>query len=793
MVNPETFLITNEYVRQALNYLVQSTAIERINPLQYLQIVEAYMLTSDFTFFPHPRQFALNDLLSSVIKDQYDHQRDLHSLPSVKRGINLKAAFVVIKGDAVVGVPDLIGWSWLYFHYVEINLHVSQQLFCETVNFDDRTIRRYQNDTIDQLTKHLIRMEQESREFRHKHILYLQLPHQGNVSDLIERDQGLEQLRSSKSKHFQIVGAPGIGKTEFTEYFLQELIGNNELHQIIWFKSPKTIENVKSYLQERLLVENTNITIAEYISIRKVAIVIDGSENLQKDLIALQEFLQNFSNAYIFLISHFVYPLSNCLQVNLREISLSASQEMLRILNPKYKEFSESIDYTRTIWPSIGGNPLAIKLLSQNWSVLDIQSATLMTLDQIFSKVYSSLIPSERLAWLILALLNNSSLTFIDVAEIDSPHVDMDDFVMLSRLCITTTHFDNPNIGLTHSAYRYIQYKYESSLELQSAFSMFMKHTNWNAEKYSELILVLVESVLLTDWIDIDPDYLLEATHKFWEVGLLKGHYTKWYSILSKYQSKLKFDNLDLVRGYGICQRYLGQWAQSYAVFMSVVEYAGHHGEFLFQAKALVDLAILLRYQGEYENALRTLNHINTLPSATLDDNTRNRFTIEHIELALESNALIDARILLKNLPAYEPRKDILQIEIYAKEPTLSINMAIVTSLADNLLFNFAHSPSIVSRVHILVGRILERNSDIESAIKHLSIALSLLLEQDNDPFALARTQSNLAGLFINNNQLSEARKLLNSAEYIQRQIRDRVGLAVTMHNKHVVDRKIVN
>ena len=66
-------------------------------------------------------------------------------------------------------------------------------------------------------------------------------------------------------------------------------------------------------------------------------------------------------------------------------------------------------------------------------------------------------------------------------------------------------------------------------------------------------------------------------------------------------------------------------------------------------------------------------------------------------------------------------------------------------------------------------------------------------MDLDNDPFALARTQTNLAALFITSNQLIDAQELLKSAENIQRKIGDRVGLAATMHNEHVLGRKIVN
>ncbi len=458
------------------------------------------------------------------------------------------------------------------------------------------------------------------------------------------------------------------------------------------------------------------------------------------------------------------------------------------------KQYFENMDFNRIIWRSIGGNPLAIKLLAQNVSIFDFESAALMTLDELFFAVYGSLKPSEQLAWLILALLNGSPTTLNELSQINSPLVNTKDFIALGRLHIAAkVQFDNATIGLTLSACRYIQYQYESNLELQNAFNKFMEHLNWNNDGSPEINLTLIESVLSTDWLYTRSDYRLEAAHQFWNLGILRNHYAKWHSILSQYNREISPNNVDLVIGHGVCQRYLGLWSQAYSTFMSVVQYAGRQGYFLRQAESLLELSILLRYQGDYEGAIEVLDHIGSMTSSSLTTDIQQRHLIERIELAIETNNLQDAKAFLSDLSDKESRKNILQLEMYAKISISVVDMYSAVLLSDKLFLDFGHSASITARIHILMGRIREKNSDIELAIKHLSIALSLLLEQDNDPFALARTQSNLAGVLIGNNRLNEARQLLNSAKYIQRQIEDRVGLAVTMHNEHVVDRKIVN
>jgi len=221
VVEAERLLITVEYVRQALDALIE-TGQEGINPLQYLHLVDEYTLKADFSFIQNPRQFALNEILVSLIREHYEHLRSLFDMPVPQIGVDLATAAAVTQEDAANSNPDLLGWSWLYFHYVEDSLHISQQWFCDIVKLDDRTVRRYQNNSIGQLTKQLTQLEQEAREVHHRRILTLRLPHQGSISTLFERDHELEIIRNSSSKHICVSGVSGIGKSAFVEFFCKK-------------------------------------------------------------------------------------------------------------------------------------------------------------------------------------------------------------------------------------------------------------------------------------------------------------------------------------------------------------------------------------------------------------------------------------------------------------------------------------------------------------------------------------------------------------------------------------------
>ncbi len=271
------------------------------------------------------------------------------------------------------------------------------------------------------------------------------------------------------------------------------------------------------------------------------------------------------------------------------------------------------------------------------------------------------------------------------------------------------------------------------------------------------------------------------------------GHFAIWHTILKEFGEDVQLDNIDLAIGFALCQRHLGQWADAQAVLADVVKITGIAGDFEHQAEALLEWAILMRWQGKYKGATEALDHVKVLVNSNLAGQISDRLIIENIEILLEQNRTEDAWTLIEQVWQFEPRKQVLMVEICARESVPRVGSETIQRMGQELLSRYESYSSISSRLHLLMGRIAEKQNDLTFAIKHLSIALSLLTDQDNNPFALARTQSNLASLFIHTNQLTDAQMLINSAKNIQRQIGDRVGPATSMHNEHTIQRKIVS
>lgn len=787
MVTIEQILVTEDYVREALDSILHGVSSEHINPLQELQLIDIHMASADFKFFRRPRYHALHDILLSMIQSFYLDLRTLLHLNSLEMPISMSVAIDAIKEDSEGGNANLIGWSWLYFHYVESQLNISQIKFCELASIETRSIRRYQVRAVRQLTNQIIKKEQISRESQRRNRLFQQLPHKGKVPTLFERDEQLNEIRKSESRHYHIIGSGGIGKSIFVEASLIGKIETDEVDQIIWLDSPNSIDTIMLSVRERLLTSDSKISVRDFLSLKVVAIVLDDANALVVDMIQLEYMLSEFSNAYIYITSQIFTSIGNCLQVKLAELSLSSVQELTRSLNVIF----DADTYSQLIWRFVGGNPLAIELTVKNHMFFELQQASLLTLTRLFSGLFTNLAPSARLAWLVLAILKENSF---EISNLDDSYISIDDYTILIRIGVAeSSNSKDSFFGLTISARYYIRSCYLTNPDLQKLLQQLVIKLNSSNNFSLRGSLLLAESILSCDWLALSNVEYWECSTNFWREGVRHGHYSKWYTILSVFSSNLSHANLALAIGYGICTKLSGKWSDAGEIFSAIAQYAGMHGIFTQQSEALCELAILFRYQGNYKNALLTLDYIHSFAEVNISHDTSQKILLERIEIALELNNVFEVNRLLQFIADNAAQRLVYQLEISIRDTINRLPIPFIESIGDTLESLFVDNYSLKARVHVLMGRIYQATHNFESSVKHLSIALSFLNDLDNDPFALARTQSNLAAVLIQTMNMTQSSQLLESAERIQRIIGDRVGLAATLHNRNVLLRKIVD
>lgn len=242
-----------------------------------------------------------------------------------------------------------------------------------------------------------------------------------------------------------------------------------------------------------------------------------------------------------------------------------------------------------------------------------------------------------------------------------------------------------------------------------------------------------------------------------------------------KYAIEISEDRIDLVLGFGICLRCLAQWQTAQEVFESLIEFTGRHGLFPAQLTARLELARLYRFKGDYTQAQAIRSKLKTLQADSSAE-----IVMEDVEIALDLGNVDQALHLIGTLPN-SPRT--LFLKLIAQVEGKQANVYEITSLADQVIQAIPGNTAIIARVHTAIGRTYESLPDIEMAKAHYSLAVRLLEERDNDPYGLARAQSNLGAFLLQTTEVESARILLESAFAIQRVIKDHVGLAITQHN----------
>ncbi|MEZ4666945.1 MAG: tetratricopeptide repeat protein [Anaerolineae bacterium] len=223
----------------------------------------------------------------------------------------------------------------------------------------------------------------------------------------------------------------------------------------------------------------------------------------------------------------------------------------------------------------------------------------------------------------------------------------------------------------------------------------------------------------------------------------------------------------------------MSRWTEAQTIFLQLIDFSGQVGLFAKQIESRLELATLMRYCGEFNKFESIIDQLKLKLT-----NIPHEITTEEIELALELGNFDHAENLLSILPN-SPRKDILRLSVDVLSGAADDEH--LHSLAEKIIMTFPDNSSVKARVHGLLGKRYEQLDNWEHAKAHFVLALELLTEADNDPFGLARSQTNLAALLMSMGNFDEANSLLQSASHIQNVIKDYVGLAATRHNIHLL------
>jgi tetratricopeptide (TPR) repeat protein len=433
----------------------------------------------------------------------------------------------------------------------------------------------------------------------------------------------------------------------------------------------------------------------------------------------------------------------------------------------------------RGIWSQIGGNPLALQLVVQNWRFYDRQNVALASVEQLFENLYSHLSERLKLNWVMFVLFPSTSVTEDVCLKLWPVQADHEAITTLRRWHMLESALDSPDTCfLSNAARLYIEEQYRTAHRTHQMIDELVDDLEAYLEDRPAAVYWPLEHLLLSEWYETN-DRRERWVRALYREGVEQGRWAVWRRLLENTPSVTSDPDIGII--YSLCLRRLGEWASAQETLERIVAQTGRDGQFLAQARAMIELAILLRGRGEYEKAAALLSRSETTAARHHDDTMRNQVKMEQAQTALDVGDLRSAIRVLMALPASKRTLSLLG-EVYLVGGELERSRTII----ERDLNEYSHTPGEKARLFTLLGRAFEKQRNFQQAKTYFSSALTLL-ETQYEPFALARAQANMGALMIQEQSWEEAYQLLTQAETTQTRLNDRVALQMTQHNLHLV------
>lgn len=149
--------ITEARVQQALNALYNGSLEDTaLIDLHLVDVLHREMHMPDAL---PARVYTRNHILIQQISERFQMLRAVLGLSLPDESDTLTDVLGAIQRDAQTRNAELLAWSWLYYHFVRVDLQITSTLFSQAAGITTRTLRRYQQRSIARLTLHLIDQE----------------------------------------------------------------------------------------------------------------------------------------------------------------------------------------------------------------------------------------------------------------------------------------------------------------------------------------------------------------------------------------------------------------------------------------------------------------------------------------------------------------------------------------------------------------------------------------------------------------------------------------------------------
>jgi len=779
--------ITRSAISAALNSLVQVSRKEQgFHELTHLLIVE--MMVSDPQFPPieHPREYALQTILITLISEKLNEARQFFGISQAHSGSSREVVIEFIAQDVRAGGLELIAWSILYHRFVLIDFSPSLEDLSRCYQIADKTLQRQLHFGVKLLTRVLSQKEWEARRANQSASLMMALPLRGK-SKLFGRGALLEQIVQTiiiaPIKHGLITGHHGIGKTTLVEHVARQLIELDQVERIIWLSTPRTIEDIRLQLLSQLQAQDQSLPLRGLLAAHKTMIVLDDAEELWQNLRALHDFLSDVADAIVLIISSEANTLPPSVEFHfvVEELTLPAAEKLVTdtLYMIGQSPDNSTKDVARELYARFGGSPLALRLAATQWLTEEPYWVDNLVSAQTFGAVFDGLAEETQKLWCSLALFPRGAVETFTIEGFWGAPVPIKGLQLLQRKGV-------------------IYYVSAGTYQLIEPSIAFIRRAHLSHDKLKTMILHLLENFFNSDYSLRNPTIALEIAEHRWigldgeqfmawlEIAWRTGSFAtnNWLTFLELWEDMRSGISYSLNIAQAVCLRRIGRHYEAEQRLMNLVSVTGSLGRFSEQLEARIEWAVTKAKQSEYsvaeqilENAFRSLRKN--------DSQTRRRILLVLAQMAVEQNNAVRALTLLD--PIQNETEAFL---VVAEAYFLNGEYEKCEYFAQKLLIIANHDLRIRMQVYTLMGRANEVQGDLTTAYSMFTQAL-LLAQRLDDSFSLARIQTNLAAVFLQTGKYIEAHELLNEAYVTQRRMGDTTGLHSTQYNRQLLEQRI--